>query len=66
MSTPGGNDTEAPAAGKRLPPQDREIITKRLHAALWALEHDDHAGWRTPRAPATDIVYVLTASPRAR
>ena len=46
MSTPGGNDTEAPAAGKRLPPQDREIITKRLHAALWALEHDDHAGWR--------------------
>ena len=47
MSTPGGNDTEAPAAGKRLPPQDREIITKRLHAALWALEHDDHAGWRS-------------------
>ncbi len=33
-------------AGKRLPPQDRQLITKRLHAALWALEHDDHAGWR--------------------
>ena len=47
MNSAGGNDTDAPAAGKRLPPQDREIITKRLHAALWALEHDDHAGWRS-------------------
>ena len=32
--------------GKDLLPQDRKLITKRLHAALWALEHDDHAGWR--------------------
>jgi len=32
--------------GKTLPVQDRQLITKRLHAALWALEHDDHAGWR--------------------
>jgi len=25
---------------------DREVIIQRLHAALWALENDDHAGWR--------------------
>jgi chemotaxis protein CheZ len=25
---------------------DRQAITQRLHAALWALENDDHAGWR--------------------
>lgn len=25
---------------------DRQAVTKRLHAALWALEQDDHAGWR--------------------
>ena len=28
---------DAPAAAKLLPPQDRELITERLHAALWAL-----------------------------
>lgn len=37
---------DGPAAGKLPAPQDRQLITKRLHAALWALEHDDHAGWR--------------------
>lgn len=25
---------------------DRQAITQRLHAALWALENEDHAGWR--------------------
>lgn len=33
-------------AARGLPEQDRQLITSRLHAALWALEHDDHAGWR--------------------
>ena len=47
MSTPGGRRLPAAGASVSLPPQDREIITKRLHAALWALEHDDHAGWRS-------------------
>ena len=42
MSSADG-DLASPAS---LPPQDRQLITKRLHAALWALEHDDHAGWR--------------------
>lgn len=32
---------------KALSPEDREGITQRLHAALWALEHDDQATWRT-------------------
>lgn len=27
-------------------PQDRQAVISRLHAALWALEHDDPAGWR--------------------
>ena len=26
---------------------DRQLITARLHAALWALEQDDAEGWRT-------------------
>lgn len=48
---PGGDDSPVGAADagtveSRLPPQDRQLITKRLHAALWALEHDDNAGWR--------------------
>lgn len=48
MTSADGDSPSAgsPGAGKRLPPQDRQLITKRLHAALWALEHDDHAGWR--------------------
>ncbi|MGY0558898.1 protein phosphatase CheZ [Lysobacter sp. A421] len=25
---------------------DRQVITQRLHAALWALENEDHDGWR--------------------
>lgn len=29
-----------------MTPTDRQAVTKRLHAALWALEQDDHAGWR--------------------
>ena len=28
-------------------PQDRQAVISRLHAALWALEHDDPAGWRS-------------------
>lgn len=28
-------------------PEDRQAVISRLHAALWALEHDDHAGWRS-------------------
>lgn len=28
-------------------PQDRQVVIARLHAALWALEHDDMAGWRS-------------------
>lgn len=28
-------------------PQDRQAVIARLHAALWALEHDDLAGWRS-------------------
>ncbi|GAA5078726.1 protein phosphatase CheZ [Lysobacter panacisoli] len=28
-------------------PQDRQAVIARLHAALWALEHDDVAGWRS-------------------
>ncbi len=28
------------------PPFDRQALVSRLHAALWALEHDDLAGWR--------------------
>ncbi|MBW3551035.1 MAG: protein phosphatase CheZ [Proteobacteria bacterium] len=36
-----------PGASDALGPEDRQLITKRLHAALWALEHDDHASWRT-------------------
>ena len=35
------------ATAKLLAPQDRELITERLHAALWALEHDDPVAWRT-------------------
>ncbi len=30
-----------------LSPEDRQGITKRLHAALWALEHDDQEAWRS-------------------
>src|SRR5690606_20331483 len=26
---------------------DRQLITERLHAALWALEQDDTEGWRS-------------------
>ena len=26
--------------------EDRKAITRHLHAALWALEHDDQTGWR--------------------
>lgn len=32
---------------KALSPEDRHGITKRLHAALWALEHDDQESWRS-------------------
>ena len=28
-------------------PEDRQAVISRLHAALWALEHDDPAGWRS-------------------
>lgn len=35
------------SASEILGPEDRQLISKRLHAALWALEHDDHAGWRS-------------------
>lgn len=28
-------------------PDDRQAVVARLHAALWALEHDDLAGWRS-------------------
>jgi len=27
--------------------EDRQAVIGRLHAALWALEHDDLAGWRS-------------------
>lgn len=27
--------------------EDRQAVIARLHAALWALEHDDLAGWRS-------------------
>jgi chemotaxis protein CheZ len=29
------------------PPFDRQTVISRLHAALWALEHEDLAGWRS-------------------
>ncbi|MGH8073954.1 MAG: protein phosphatase CheZ [Lysobacter sp.] len=38
---------DTPATANLLPPQDRALITQRLHAALWALEHDDPIAWRT-------------------
>ena len=38
--------TDAGSPATAIPVQDRQLITRRLHAALWALEHDDHAGWR--------------------
>ncbi|MDI9237427.1 protein phosphatase CheZ [Lysobacter sp. LF1] len=34
------------SCGKAFP-DDRQAVIARLHAALWALEHDDLAGWRT-------------------
>ncbi len=38
--------TDASGPGTALP-QDRHAVIARLHAALWALEHDDLAGWRS-------------------
>ncbi|HEY0503134.1 MAG TPA: protein phosphatase CheZ [Lysobacter sp.] len=38
--------TDAPAFEQALS-QDRQAVIARLHAALWALEHDDVAGWRS-------------------
>lgn len=37
---------DAPSCEKALG-EDRQAVIGRLHAALWALEHDDLAGWRT-------------------
>jgi chemotaxis protein CheZ len=39
-----GSDAPAPDATLT---QDRQTVIARLHAALWALEHDDLAGWRS-------------------
>lgn len=33
-------------AAPGLPAEDRQAVISRLQAALWALEHDDHAAWR--------------------
>ena len=38
--------TDASGPGTVLS-QDRHAVIARLHAALWALEHDDLAGWRS-------------------
>ena len=38
--------TDAPSFEKALS-EDRQAVIARLHAALWALEHDDLAGWRS-------------------
>jgi len=37
---------DAPSCEKALG-EDRQAVIGRLHAALWALEHDDLAGWRS-------------------
>ena len=37
---------DAPCSDKALG-EDRQAVIGRLHAALWALEHDDLAGWRS-------------------
>jgi len=36
-----------PASCEKALGEDRQAVIGRLHAALWALEHDDLAGWRT-------------------
>ncbi|WP_396615747.1 protein phosphatase CheZ [Lysobacter soli] len=38
---------DAPSCEKALGGEDRQAVIGRLHAALWALEHDDLAGWRS-------------------
>ncbi|BDU17870.1 protein phosphatase CheZ [Lysobacter auxotrophicus] len=37
---------DSPSCEKALG-EDRQAVIGRLHAALWALEHDDLAGWRS-------------------
>jgi len=37
---------DTPCSDKALG-EDRQAVIGRLHAALWALEHDDLAGWRS-------------------
>src|SRR5690606_20325986 len=32
--------------GHQVNSDERQVITQRLHAALWALENDDQTGWR--------------------
>jgi len=43
--------SDAPSCEKALGEgafgEDRQAVIGRLHAALWALEHDDLAGWRS-------------------